>query len=432
MLHCRNALGLATTVAYAPMRRLRQRTPPGPFNFVSTNRYDLDGRLVEMDRQTGDALNPWQTKTFTYTVTGAKTADINPLGNATIYQYDQLERRLTVTDAENNTNRYVYDAAGRIFQVIDAEGNVSEERRYTGNGFQQSVKDANGNVTRYEYYGFDRRIMKVFPDTSYEQYAYDPADHLIQKRTRSGQIINYGHDSLNRLRTKFFSGGSNLFTYELSGRLIDAQDTNGTFHHIYDSAGRLVSITYPGNKTVSYIYDAAGNRVRLTYPDGYFVTHVFDVLNRLTDVFAGGTNLLAHYSYDALGRRLNAGYGNGTFAAYSHLLDDRVRNLTNHFNGSGVQFTYEYDRAGHRTSLSVSDDNFLFKPSASGQTTYTPNNLNQYSLVNGTTFTYNMSGNLTSDGVNTYTYDAENRLTAATTPLHTNTYNYDLFGSRIA
>jgi len=41
---------------------------------------------------------------------------------------------------------------------------------------------------------------------------------------------------------------------------------------------------------------------------------------------------------------------------------------------------------------------------------YTPNGLNEYSVVGGIAFTHDANGNLTSDGPNTYGYDVENRL----------------------
>jgi len=44
---------------------------------------------------------------------------------------------------------------------------------------------------------------------------------------------------------------------------------------------------------------------------------------------------------------------------------------------------------------------------------YTPNGLNQYAAVAGTSFTYDANANLTSDGSTSYGYDVENRLVSA-------------------
>jgi YD repeat-containing protein len=85
-----------------------------------------------------------------------------------------------------------------------------------------------------------------------------------------------------------------------------------TIQLIYDTAGRLVRVEYPDNKTVSYQYDACGNRTRLTYPDSTYVTYEYDELNRLprfarNDILRAVRNssgaVLAQYSYDDRSRR---------------------------------------------------------------------------------------------------------------------------------
>jgi RHS repeat-associated protein len=68
-------------------------------------------------------------------------------------------------------------------------------------------------------------------------------------------------------------------------------------------------------------------------------------------------------------------------------------------------------------------------------TTYTGNDMSQYTQVGSTTYSYDASGNMTSktdgSGVTTYTYDAEDQLMRVETPGHgTWTYTYDALGNR--
>ena len=72
---------------------------------------------------------------------------------------------------------------------------------------------------------------------------------------------------------------------------------------------------------------------------------------------------------------------------------------------------------------------------AASTTSYTANNLNQYSAVGAVNPTYDNNGNLTNDGTFKYTYDSENRLISAVTPptgtpTTTATYTYDSRGFR--
>ena len=54
---------------------------------------------------------------------------------------------------------------------------------------------------------------------------------------------------------------------------------------------------------------------------------------------------------------------------------------------------------------------------------YSVNGLNQYTSVAGTTHTYDLNGNLTSDGATSFVYDAENRLVSANGGTKTLTYD---------
>jgi RHS repeat-associated protein len=63
---------------------------------------------------------------------------------------------------------------------------------------------------------------------------------------------------------------------------------------------------------------------------------------------------------------------------------------------------------------------------------YVSNNLNQYSSVEGTSLTYDLNGNLLTDGTNTYEYDYENQLVKVTTSTNIIRYSFDAFGRRIA
>jgi RHS repeat-associated protein len=66
--------------------------------------------------------------------------------------------------------------------------------------------------------------------------------------------------------------------------------------------------------------------------------------------------------------------------------------------------TFNYDAAGNRTTVI----------DASGTTTYSTNNLNQYTAVADVNYLYDDNGNMTYDGANSYAYDPENRLVTVT------------------
>jgi YD repeat-containing protein len=76
-----------------------------------------------------------------------------------------------------------------------------------------TLTDANSNVTTYEYDGLDRRLKARYPSpvtpgtssaTDYEQFSYDSNGNLTTLRTRRGQSVVLGYDSLNRVVSRSY------------------------------------------------------------------------------------------------------------------------------------------------------------------------------------------------------------------------------------
>ena len=100
---------------------------------------------------------------------------IDPVGEETNFQYDELNRLSRTIDGELRPTDRLYDTVGRLFRVIDALGQIREEYAYHPNGKVESLKDAGTNVTNYEYDEFDRLKRTIYPDLSDEVLSYDAA-----------------------------------------------------------------------------------------------------------------------------------------------------------------------------------------------------------------------------------------------------------------
>jgi len=128
--------------------------------------------------------------------------------------------------------------------------------------------------------------------------------------------------------------------------------------------------------------------------------------------------------------------GDGTTDAYSQYdAGDNLQTLTQSYTGgSGVTFSYGWQKNHQRASTSVSNGAFAFVP-FTGTTTYgTPDPNNGYTSANAgsgnVSFTYDGNRNLTFDGSNTLTYDVENRLVQAQNLITSSQYLYDPLGNR--
>jgi RHS repeat-associated protein len=456
--------GSTTTFDHNALNQLTRTTSPAPFNYITNYRYDQNGNLERVERETRDPSNAWQTTSYTYDIFDRVMTTTDDVGNVTTYGYDQNGNRNRVVDAENNVTDYVYDERDLLWKVIlHNEGqDAVTEYAYDLNANLKEIKDAKSNTTSYDYDDFDRLQTTTYDNSSQEIYAYDKNSNLYTKTNRKGDTITYEYDELNRLRLKDLPDLPDVqYIYDAGSRLIDAVSAGKTLHYDHDNLNRVKLVTFPDSKTVGYDYDSAGNRTKLTYPDASFITYHYDKLNRLTDIKDHAVQTIAHYAYDALSRRRQADFLDGTSAIYDYDAINRLETLTNNLNGQTLTYSYTYDNVGNRktfTSLRAPeggeaistyayDDIYQLKVAdypdgfpnpdttynydklgnrtstvSGGTTAYVPNNLNQYSQVGVTAYTYDLNGNLTSSATNTYSYDSENRLTSATTPSHTVTY----------
>jgi RHS repeat-associated protein len=344
--------------------------------------------------------------------------------------------------------RNVRDAAGQLLQVQRAYGTPVQQSyatyTYTLNGQRRTVKDANNNLTTFEYDGFDRLAKLRFPVTAagatqssvtdYEQYGYDSVGNRTSLRKRDGRTIAFAYDPLNRVHFKTVpssasgvSGYSVHYGYDVRGLQLYARFGSATgagVTNTYDGFGRLrVSSTNMGGVTRNVVsdYDAHGNRTRITHPDGVHFQYGYDAADRLLHVSENGpSTTLVSVQHDALGRRSQIArdtVGAKTRFAYepSSRLQSLVHDLDGSATGKDLTMNFAYNPASQIVTRSLSNSTYEF-PVASSNRSYAVNGLNQYKQVTGdspATLSWDANGNLTSDGVTTFYYDTENRLTSA-------------------
>ncbi|HRK63601.1 MAG TPA: RHS repeat-associated core domain-containing protein [Terricaulis sp.] len=339
-------------------------------------------------------------------------------------------------DGPDRIDAYTYNNANQVLTVarkLTASTQVTEQTfTYTSNGLVQTLADAGGNLTTYEYDGFDRTRKIRFPNpstsgsstTDYEQYSYDAASNVTEVRRRSTSpvlTLSYTYDALNRAtQMDASSNGDDItYSYDNFGRMLTAAIVSGqSLTFTYDPLNRLKSEdSSVFTDDVEYQYDAAGRRTRITWPGNtFYVDYVYDWTNAVTQIrengATSGAGLLGVYAYNNLGQRVSLTRGNGvvTTFAYDDLarLDAMRHDLASTASDQLYDFTRNLsdqstDRQGHNAS-------YDWSPLSAGTTNYTDNNLNQYTAVGGASFSYDQRGNLTSDGTNSYGYDIHNRL----------------------
>lgn len=395
---------------------------------------------------------------------------IDARGYATTISYDARNNPVTLTDAANQTFTRKYDARGNLVSTIDPLGNVVTYAYESGTSRVKTIRDALGNVTTYNYDNKGNILSIVDAANVSRNYTYDSAGQLLTNTNGRGHTITYQYDSHGRMIQKTLNDGSVItYTYDEFDRPVTATSSAGTDVLTYDSTGRLTSVTYPSGKSLTFTYDSFGHRTQSVDQDGVAINYAYDAAGRLISVTDTDNNMIAQYTYDAAGRISRQDNGNGTYTTFTYDANGNITSIFNYGSDGGVNSTYfySYDSRNLRTSMTSAEGVYHYTYDANGQlvavdgpggrhisytydangnriseldngvtTNYGINNLNQYGSYGGTIFAYDADGNLisatTGESITTYTYDDENNLLTITSPSAAIANVYDALGLRIS
>ncbi|WP_291832517.1 RHS repeat-associated core domain-containing protein [Brevundimonas sp.] len=336
-----------------------------------------------------------------------------------------------------------YDVADRPLSVTTAYGTGDaqpQSQTYTVGGQLASFTDAKGNVSLFEYDGFNRQVKLRYPNatgggtstTDYEQTVYDAVGRPYSARNRAGELTYFGYDALNRLVTlNLPSGTPDVSTaYDNLGRVFSTSDGTITVNTTWDALSRPVSETSSGVGAMAYQYDAAGRVTRITWPDAFYADYEYDLYGGLKTVrengATSGAGVLAAYGWNNLGQpaSVTRAGGSGASTTYGYDAWGRLSSLAQNADGSANDVTYGFSHnpAGQLVTRMVSNGAYT---RSGGGADYTVNGLNQATTSGGSPVTYDSNGNTTGISGDTYGYDAANRLTSASAGAGAAAFTFD-------
>ena len=423
---------------------------------------------------------------------GQVTAMVDPLGQRTRYAYDAAGRIVRATDALGRSTRLEYDAVGRLVRQVDPAGGETRYAYDEGDNLIEVI-DARGNRTRLAYDHKGRLIARTDPLGRTMRYGYDNEGHLIWREDARGARIKISYDTMGRpTRIVFPSGEEWSVAYDALGLVTRATTPDALWTFEHDAGGNLTraTVTRAGStSTLAYAYDSDGRVRRLETSAGTYIVYGYgrhgelerigsplgsielsyntegQIAPQLAQVRAG--QLATAYSYDALGRLTELSYTHSRWsraeAVTLRYAYDQAGNVASLQDAQGVttysydvldqlvgvrypdggQVSYAYDAVGNRTRMA----------GPSGVVEYTYDAANQLLQAGNTRFSYDANGHLISawDGQRgrAYLWDYQGRLrgvsewksgalpyplslVGAERPIPLATYEYDLFGHRVA
>ncbi|MDY6832780.1 MAG: RHS repeat-associated core domain-containing protein [Thermodesulfobacteriota bacterium] len=460
--------------------------PDASFNEVTVT---TNGLLQSRQSKTG------VTTTFSYDGLGRRTGATDSRTGTTVTHYNSLGQVDYVEDAAGNRTTFIYDAAGRRTTETNALGktiryayNSLGQLAYKWGSAAEPVKfvyDAYGQMTQMHMFrngsGWDgtERPSGSTGDPDITTWTYQPSTGLLTAKTDDeAKSTAYTYTVANRLATRTWArdNGTLVTTYaydlntgELTG--IDYSDATPDVAYAYTRAGQVYTVDdVVGTRTFAYnsalqpvtetIDGASGGLYNKTITRTYETS---GVVGRPTGLSLTGYSVA--YGYEPSTGRFsgvtwNTGAGENT-ATYAYVADsDLIDTLTmenlvtdfayepnrdlktqvrHTFGGADIaQYDYTYTALGQRETMDLTPD--LPDTLVEVNTTYTPDNLNQYDAIETGGVTdnpvYDDDGNLTHQQGMVYAWNGENRLISVTpaTPVDGDKkveFAYDYMGRRV-
>jgi uncharacterized repeat protein (TIGR02543 family) len=202
--------------------------------------------------------------TFTYDALNRVTGKTDPLGNTWSYTYDLAGNQVSMTDGKGQTTNYVYDDAGQLTTIDYPAPEADISFTYNLNGQRITMTDGLGTTT-WNYDALNRLVSVQDAQNASIGYGYDAAGNRTSLTYPNNATVSYQYDDANQLTAVMdWDNQSTGYAYDPAGRLVSVARPNGVdSSYTYDDAGRLVQLQHEAGASslaaYSYTYDPVGN-----------------------------------------------------------------------------------------------------------------------------------------------------------------------------
>jgi YD repeat-containing protein len=289
--------------------------------YSTTYNYSIRDELVKITDSKGNVFS------FGFDELGRKINMTDPDMGIWLYVYDKVGNLKTQRDNRNNLTSFGYDVLNRVTSVNYSDGKkivyvYDKDSPYSDGvlGTLAYVSEAGDRSTRYYYDARLRNVKEVrmiAGNTWTMNWTYDSADRINSTRYPENSLYSFAYNSQGSLNN--ISNAISNIDYSSQDKVIKKQFPNGvntTF--IYDpNSFRLISIwtlkstTY---QSLNFTYDQVGN-IKAINDEGAVQNFSYDDLDRLTSSL--GQNYNQSYIYDPIGNMISLiDNGNVTLFGY--------------------------------------------------------------------------------------------------------------------
>jgi len=373
-----------------------------PLGKIVRHKYDANFRLTETSETFG--TDDVAVTSFTYDEVGNQVTITRPNGQPgaphpahTTIEYNDRNRRKSLTDELGHTTSWIYDDVGNLKTETRAD---LKFRTWDAYDAMNRIKHTTGFLNE---------------PTSYD---YDFAGNLRKTTDSKNSVYETTYDTMNRKESAIYplaGSASEVWRYDAAGNLRVYKSTANQYKHFsYDARNRQTGSYWNTSEAGTDIQQAIGDHITTGFDDASRVTHIeTDGLSAYTSISFTYDNANRKKWEDqtlngSLTRRVETfpdGDGNrgtltvaGVGGGYAFTYDYTSRQQLFHINktGAGQYFEYTYDKNGNlkkRQDVLQGGDSTIFDYDKGNRVTlcvqtgasdaaFSRSNYNDYDLVN--------------------------------------------------
>ncbi|MBR3772512.1 MAG: hypothetical protein IKL07_09600, partial [Clostridium sp.] len=297
-----------------------------------------------------------------------------PSGGIQTYIYDENRRLVTMSGEDGRdfiTNQY--DAKGRVVRQHYPDGNFCKIEYDDVKRISTFTFSDTGRIERY-YYNKMLQIEKT-------EYLSGPSlqEEIVENSDKNIRKTIYGRGSrpevsVAKEEAQVILDAVETCTYDDMGNKIEETDRNGnTIYRTYDAFGNVLEERLPNGLVRCKKYDNLYHLVHEWDNAGAEKVYEYDSQGNQTAIIeklSQGKVAVTHFSYDEYKRVITKTDPNGNVTKYAY--DGfSTKNPSYVFTPSGEQFSYQYDSAGRRSSVTTTYGTAKFEYSETGVLTRT-------------------------------------------------------------
>lgn len=279
----RTAVGQITQNVYDQYGRLSgidSKFENGPTD--RSLRYEYD----DLDRLLSVSYGQGENETLRYDAWG-RLIEKSKNGLATKFKYDYFGRVIEKLEGETLTT-YAYDNHGKRLSRITSKGDEIIDEYNSYDKFGRLVRtQSNGKIVEYVY-NKKNQLSKQIIDENFVEFEYTKLGQLASKTLldKDGKTLSelkYFYSKNGKIASRLVNGRLQEYKYDVKNQLlavIDAETKKPLEEYVYDANGNILKRVI-NDEATTYTYDASNQLVSSVSPEGKITDYAYDAAGRL-------------------------------------------------------------------------------------------------------------------------------------------------------